>query len=62
MIFGDGRRKDMVHSLGDGGKDIWLQDRLMVGDYILTDRRMDTIGCMVEGKVNGWLLLAVIVQ
>jgi hypothetical protein len=56
MIFGDGRRKDMVHSLGDEGQDIGLQHRLMVGDYILTDSRLDTIGCMVEGKVNGLLL------
>jgi hypothetical protein len=31
----------------------------MIGDYLLTDSRLDTIGCMVEGKVNGWLLLAV---
>ena len=27
---------------------------------LLTDRRLDIIGCMVEGKVDGgWLLLAV---
>ncbi len=39
MILGDGRRKDMVHSLGDGEKYIWLQDRLMVGDYIYIDRQ-----------------------
>jgi hypothetical protein len=38
--------------------DFRIYKRLMIGGNTLTDRRLDTIGCMVEGNANGWLLLA----